>query len=46
MVKSAEMLWELAEPGGQGPMKGGWIIGQGGGGRINLMPCDYISSIE
>ena len=42
----AEMLWALAEHGSQGLKDGRRIIGQGVGGRINLIACDYISSVK
>ena len=45
-LKFAGMWWALAEPGGEGPMDGGWIIRQVVGGRINIRACDYISSVE
>ena len=46
MQSLQEMLWTLAEYGGQGPIDGGCIIGQEVQGRIDLIACDYISSIK
>ena len=46
MQSLQEMLRRLAEHGGQGPIDGGRIIGQEVEGRINLIVCDYISSIK
>ena len=36
----------ILEHRGPNPMDEGPIIGQGVGGRINLIVCDYISSIK
>ena len=46
MQSLQEMLRRLTEQGGQGPIDGGRIIGQEVEGRINLIVCDYISSIK
>ena len=46
MQSLKEMLRRLTEHGGRGPIDGGRIIGQEVEGRINLIVCDYISSIK
>ena len=45
MQSLQKMLRRLAEHGGQGPIDRGRIIGQEVEGRINLIVCDYISSM-
>ena len=46
MQSLQEMLRRLTEYGGQGPIDGGRKIGQEVEGRLNLIVCDYISSIK
>ena len=46
MQSLQEMLRRLTEHGGQGPIDGVRITGQEVEGRINLIVCDYISSIK
>ena len=46
MQSLQEMLRRLTEHGGQGPTDGVRITGQEVEGRINLIVCDYISSIK
>ena len=39
-IIKALSLQKCHKPGGQGSVDGGCIIGQGAGGRINLIVCD------